>query len=132
MTTRWIALPLVLLTAVGCVDPLIGNWRAEDRNDCGEKDEIAVFDDLTGDGALWAFTQNGCIRCKFDFDATSRGDGRYDVDLDFDECHCDGDQSATADCRLKNGNDTLDCEIDWRSSTGAVCLNGSQDFERND
>jgi hypothetical protein len=107
------ALGLLMSLLTGCGDPVVGDWESVDKNACSKRSEFTVESDLTVEGTIWIeddFNQV-CIECDFDGEVDNRGDGKYEVDIDFDQCNCNGKRSASADCRLKG--DRLTCELDF-------------------
>lgn len=126
MRVWWMLSAAVLL--VGCADPMVGSWEAKDRNQCNERDEFDVDDELKGSGSLWGVnTAGACTLCKFDVELDDDGGDSYSGELDFDTCECAGDRTANVDCQVNDDGDEVECDIDWGG-----CLQGSQDFEKQD
>jgi hypothetical protein len=111
----------------GCSDAIIGDWEATDKNACGKKSEFTVDDDLKVEGTIWIEDpiNQVCLECDFDGEVENVGDDKYEADIDFDSCACNGNRSATAECKLKN--DKLDCELDF-----GQCGTMDEDFEKLD
>ncbi len=47
--------PLVLfcaLTLTACADPVVGEWKTDERVACDRRGKMTLYDDLTGDGEI--------------------------------------------------------------------------------
>jgi hypothetical protein len=127
MLNKLYSLSFVLASAValtGCTDPIVGDWEAD--NDCGDS-EMTANDDGTGDGEIWMVTGAGCTLCKFEFDWEEAGDGKYDAELEFDECHCDGEKKGDADCTMNDAEDEMDCDL-----TIGICDFDEQEWKKKE
>ncbi len=110
-----------------CADPVIGKWK-QDKNEtgCGKVEfEIEDDDGLVGDGEAPLPAQGGgCIDCEFDVEAEAKDDGKYSVELDFDNCILPGgSRNDDCDCKLNDDEDELDCDCD---------VLGDSTFEKQD
>jgi hypothetical protein len=118
---------IAALMMIGCQDPAVGDWEAEEQSACGTRSDFTVDDELGVDGTIIIEDsgQGGCLSCDFKGDAENVGDDRYEVDIDFENCDCVGDTSATAECDLRD--DTMSCKLDFDA-----CGTFDEDFERQD
>ena len=103
-----------MLAVAACADPMEGEWES-DRNACGERSDFTVDDELQAKGTAWFVVAGGCQRCDFDATLEDRGDGRYDIEVDFDDCVCptNGSKSADGECKLNSDETRVDCELDF-------------------
>jgi hypothetical protein len=89
-------------TLVGCGDPLVGDWKAQQQNACGSFTTFQVIGDLSGTGTT------GC-NCNFTFTTTEPQPGSYTVNINFDNSCFIPDGNYT--CTLRANDEELDCGI---------------------
>jgi hypothetical protein len=106
------------LLLVGCGDPIVGDWEAEEESfGCGT-DDFSVEDDLTGKGTLHVVnTEGACLACDFDLELENTGDGQYEGTVEMEECSCNGDDKFDVECDIADDGESLDCKI-----TGSDCF----------
>jgi hypothetical protein len=105
----------------GCTDAFVGDWTS-DQGDCSDW-QFTADEDGTGDGHIFI---EDCVRCEFDIEWTNEGDGDYQVEVDFDDCECDGATKGEAACELDDDGEELECDLELGS-----CQLGSAAWEKD-
>src|SRR5437773_12410350 len=98
---------LLCLTAWGCHAPITGDWTSLDQLGNGQKNQLAVSSDNSGDAVVFATPENNHAQwVRFHFSASWRAS---DTNFDF-QMRCDGgpcnDDDFEMDCQIvdqKNG-----------------------------
>lgn len=118
-----LAVPLSLLvvaaasgtTACGGDPPLVGSWRSDARLGNGERNELTVAPDFTGEATLYA-TPAGApttwVQLEFDLEWADEG-REFDLDLDCQGDACNGDDlkmKCTIISEAPGEADKMDCD----------------------
>lgn len=97
------------IALLACDEPVVGEWKTDDRINCDKKGEMTIESDLTGDG----FIPLDCsLKCKFDVEATDSGADEWDIEIKIkttELCTIDGSSKAEFECELEKDETELDC-----------------------
>lgn len=105
VSVRCVLVLAIATFAVGCGDPLVGDWQSKGMVNCPsggtDRTKFTVDSDLQAEGSTCG--------CAFAFDATNEGDGLYTVDVAFEaDCGLFVLLAGPHDCTLVG--DLFDCD----------------------
>jgi hypothetical protein len=113
---RWMIVGLVASLLTGCGSPLVGDWESDKSLPNGEKNEMTILSDGTGDAQVFATPQSqpdNWVEFEFDVD-WEQDDEKFDVDMSCKKGPCDSDDFKMS-CKVidedKGLTYKLECEV---------------------
>ena len=109
-----LSLLVSLLALTACDAPVVGLWESDSKLGNGERNELELYSDATGDAKIWATTCKECndwVRFKFDVVWEDQG-AQFELDMECDEGPCTG-SDFKMDCEVfeeaESGEEKMDC-----------------------
>lgn len=135
MQARNLSLSLLLLAfpllgSIACgPEPVTGAWRSTEKLGNGERNEMFIASDGSGDATLWATPEgqpDNWIRFDFNHDWEDKGSSTFEMDMECDEDYCNGDDFTMECDGFDVGNNTLVLDCKGDNKWGGYVFNWEQ------
>jgi hypothetical protein len=110
--------------AVGCPEPVVGDWIAIDDIG-GEYNEMELQDDLEGSATIYFYYDYDLYYTDFDVTAEKVENGVYEIEYDADG----SDLDLTVECELNRDKDELECKHNKGDLWESYVDGGALDWE---
>jgi hypothetical protein len=101
---------------VGCGSPLVGDWESDKKLPNGDRNEMSILSDGTGDAKIFATPQSqpdNWVEFKFDLEWAEDAE-EFDVDMNCKKGPCDSDDFKMTCVVVDEGDGSvykLECKV---------------------